>query len=151
MVAGGSGRRRLDWAENMNAFLAFMASVNWILLVIILGSVIPLAYLYRISEDPDKTWRYEQMVSDEHNEAYSPSFTNMGVFVLGYFISIALIAEKEWGYALGLFGTMAATFAVVAVHGRSSKAKERTDKLKVEAGIVEPAPGTVTTTKEVQP
>ena len=120
----------------MSDFLGVLLSINWVFLVVICGTVIPLIYLYQVSADDSKSWRFEQLVTDENGEAYSPSFTYMGVFVLGYLIALVLIAEKEWSYLLGLFGTMTTTFAAVVIWRGNTKAKVKIETVKAEKGIV---------------
>ena len=133
-MPAGSG-----WPE-VTALFELLASVNWMLLFVVSATAIPIIYLHRVSNDDSKTWRWEQLVSDENGEAYSPSFTYMGTFCLGYLTGITLLESKEWGYILGLLGTLVGTFAIVSALGRSSKAKVQIEKTKAEQGIVDPVP-----------
>lgn len=135
----------------VHPILDFIAAIDWLFVVIVVCTAIPLIYLYNVSKDPKKLWRYEQLVEDENGRAYSPSFTHMGTFVAFYFSALALVKSREWGYLIGLLGTMATTFAVVTIWRGSTKAKVQVEKIKAEQGIVDPPSGTVTSTQQVQP
>lgn len=137
--------------EIVSYIVAAVLGFNWILLAVVAGTALPVIYLTKVSNDPGKAWRWEQSISDDNGRAYSPSLTYMGTFMLGYLVSLTLIAAKEWGYLIGLFATMSTTFAVVSTLSRNTKSKETIATINKFKPDVELSPGTIINTREVKP
>ena len=121
----------------MRAIFEFVIAVNWAAIVFIVFSAAFVIYLSGLEKKSEK-FKLEQAFSDADGRAYSPSLLYMACFPLGWAMIFYLLVAKEYTQASAVFAAMFTGYVTGSIWRGNTAAKERTDKIKVAAGIAEP-------------